>query len=454
MKQEFSHHSGAALFVAFICLAVLGASFIFFSGNADAAFGDCPAGFVFDPRSGVGCKQADCASIPSAHYSYEGYCVCGSSGSINENPKDPNKECGYPSEHSACPGCLYACVHLDEECPASGADKNNGEGARETGGNSELPPTAPEKKIDSVPPGASSAGETVQPVEPDEIASASTSLSALADASIFAQPTCAEYCERLFGGKQEVELLEKSGAYPACRCVADYKDNLNRITKNVVLDGDMRTTITFDPATGDLKSRDVQSLEAERAAIRERLGYKYSEEEIDRLLKPENVDTWFSSRMENIETSTRLYSPYFWWQHIVALLDHGFGNDADFVDTYHYGRCGDSMLWLERQLSGELGFSSEPEKKHEAMLSITGEKYWNLINHTSMIVRPQGISNDEWGGIVKQLMEKSGSEDGLSESAIKAIDPRLLDAKVLDPYFRKTTTVKDFIKGWSVIRIS
>jgi hypothetical protein len=454
MKQAFNRQFNDVLCSASFFTAFIGAVFLFFYGSVNAAFGDCPAGFVFDPRSGVGCKQADCASIPSAHYSYEGYCVCGSSGSINENPSDPNKECGYPSEHSACPGCLYACVHLNEECPASGEDKNNGQGASGTGGDSAHPDASPEKQTGSASPNASPSGEAVQPIAPNEIASASASLSALADASPAVIPSCAEYCEKLFGGKQGVELLETSGAYPACRCVADYKDNLNRITKNVVLDGDARTTLTFDPATGDLKSRDVQSLEAERATIRERLGYKYSEEEIDRLLRPENVDTWFFSRTENIETSTRLYSPYFWWQHIVALLDHGLGNDADFVDTYHYGRCGDSMLWLERQLSGELGFSSEPEKKNEAMLSITGEKYWNLINHTSLIVRPQGFTNDEWDGIVKQLMEKSGAEGGLSDSAIKGIDPRLLDAKVLDPYFKKTTTVKDFIKGWSVIRIS
>ena len=42
---------------------------------------------------------------------------------------------------------------------------------------------------------------------------------------------------------------------------------------------------------------EATTLEAERAAIRESLGYKFEEEEIVRLLNPENVDKWFSSRM-------------------------------------------------------------------------------------------------------------------------------------------------------------
>ena len=31
---------------------------------------------------------------------------------------------------------------------------------------------------------------------------------------------------------------------------------------------------------------------------------------------------------------------------------------------------------------------------------------------------------------------------------------KLLDAKVLDPYKKEVTTVRQFIKGWSYIRIS
>ncbi len=83
----------------------------------------CDPGYVFQRMSGVGCVQENCASIPGAHWSYEGYCVCGSSGSMFEDPNDANKECYLPRACSACPGCVYACVHFDEAClgyPAKG----------------------------------------------------------------------------------------------------------------------------------------------------------------------------------------------------------------------------------------------------------------------------------------------------------------------------------------------
>jgi len=97
---------------------LLGALFLFgFADLAQAAFGDCPAGYEFQRMSGVGCVQKNCGSIPSAHYSYEGYCICGSAGSINENPADPNKRCTLPHGNAACPDCVYACVHNNEDCP-------------------------------------------------------------------------------------------------------------------------------------------------------------------------------------------------------------------------------------------------------------------------------------------------------------------------------------------------
>jgi len=79
----------------------------------------CPSGYVYRPRSGVECVQISCekGQIPNAHPSYTGRCVCGSAGSINENPQDPNKACSYPADYKSCPGCVYACVHSDEECP-------------------------------------------------------------------------------------------------------------------------------------------------------------------------------------------------------------------------------------------------------------------------------------------------------------------------------------------------
>jgi hypothetical protein len=82
-----------------------------------AAFGDCPAGYFFDARSGVGCKQTYCNDIESAHWSYEGYCVCGSSGSETEDPTQANKECYLPADDPGCPGCVAMCRHFNEPCP-------------------------------------------------------------------------------------------------------------------------------------------------------------------------------------------------------------------------------------------------------------------------------------------------------------------------------------------------
>lgn len=82
----------------------------------------CPPGYTWTPQAGINCSQTNCYpdQIPNAHYSYEGYCVCGSSGSIAENAADPNKECAYPPNYAKCPGCIYECVKLDEDCPLEG----------------------------------------------------------------------------------------------------------------------------------------------------------------------------------------------------------------------------------------------------------------------------------------------------------------------------------------------
>lgn len=77
----------------------------------------CPKGYEFRPQSGVGCVQIDCGSIPDAHYGYTGNCVCGSSGSIHEDPTDPNKACYMPETFEYCPRCVYACIGTDETCP-------------------------------------------------------------------------------------------------------------------------------------------------------------------------------------------------------------------------------------------------------------------------------------------------------------------------------------------------
>jgi hypothetical protein len=77
----------------------------------------CLPGYEPCPRCGISCIQSDCNKIENGHWDYTGHCLCGSSGSINENPKDPNNECYYPSTYRSCPGCLYACTHFEEECP-------------------------------------------------------------------------------------------------------------------------------------------------------------------------------------------------------------------------------------------------------------------------------------------------------------------------------------------------
>jgi len=77
----------------------------------------CYPGYEWDVKVGI-CKQSNCNSVTDAHWSYTMYCVCGSSGSINENPNDPNKECHLRSDNASCPSCVYACVGVNAECPA------------------------------------------------------------------------------------------------------------------------------------------------------------------------------------------------------------------------------------------------------------------------------------------------------------------------------------------------
>jgi|GEM_PF-1398162 len=79
----------------------------------------CPSGYEWDPKSGVGCIQSDCydEAIKHAHWDFTGRCVCGTSGSMNEKPTDPNKECTLPLNCGPCPGCVYACVTHAQECP-------------------------------------------------------------------------------------------------------------------------------------------------------------------------------------------------------------------------------------------------------------------------------------------------------------------------------------------------
>ncbi len=416
--------------------ALLGGVFLF-SSFAYAAIDNCPKGYVFNSNSGVGCQQENCGSIPGAHYSYVGYCICGSSGSINENPDDPNKACGYDNGYSGCPGCVYACVHADEECP----EVFGGAGERAFPDDNRFPV----ETFATRETAEESRSETVSAQTPD--------LTSLLSAPTQTGRTCERECRKLLRGGEFDTVLESSGTYPDCHCVVDNKDKNNQVTQTVRMDGDIRTIYTFDPATGDLIKKDTISMNAERERIRQLLGFKYDEETIDAMLADDKITQWFNDKMIGIETSASYSTPAFWWQHMLALWDHGYENSADFVDTYHFGRCGDSMQWLEREITGDLGLTGKNDNKSEAVLSITGEKYNNALNHTALIIRPAGYSNIEWADLVTELTEKTRA-GGLTDIDINSIDPRLLDAKVLDPYYKKQTTLREFIRGWSVIKIS
>ena len=264
--------------------------------------------------------------------------------------------------------------------------------------------------------------------------------------------SCKKECKKIFGGRKNVEITEIGGIYPNCRCVADYRDELGRLTKTEIIEGDKKTIWTFNPCTGELIRRETISLLEERKKIMKKLGYKYTEEQIDKMLDDKEITTWFNDLMKDIKTETRWWHLQFWYQHILAIFDHGFsGNSADFVDTYQFGRCGDSMLWLENRLAEKLDLPVDATVRQQAMLSITGET--GIADHTALLIRPAGITNSDWKEIVQTITAKSG-EEGLSKDDIKQLEPKLLNARVLDPYFKKSRTLEEFIKKWPTIRIS
>ena len=133
------------------------------------------------------------------------------------------------------------------------------------------------------------------------------------------QKSCEEECKRLFGGKKNVEILESSGTYPNCRCLAEYKDDFGRTTKIEEIKGNTKTTYTYNPITGDLIKKDTISLSEEKEKIREKFGDIYIEEEIDKMLDDKEIIPWFDDQMKDIQTETRLWHPQFWWQHIYTL---------------------------------------------------------------------------------------------------------------------------------------
>ena len=113
------------------------------------------------------------------------------------------------------------------------------------------------------------------------------------------------------------------------------------------------------------------------------------------------------------------------------------------------------MLWLENRLANKLNLPVDTTARQQAMLSITREG--TILDHTSILIRPKGISNAEWTDIVQTLRTKSSGgkgEGGLDKADIKQLDPRLLNARVLDPYYKETCTLEEFIEGWPTTRIS
>jgi len=421
----------SAIFLTIFCLG------LFSIENTSALdSGDCKPGYEWEPRSGVGCVQKNCKDIPNAHFGYVKDCVCGSSGNIQENDKDPNKECYYPADHKSCPKCVYACVHHDEECPGikTEAEKESSENNKEEAIKNNSGTTAGNQNTKT----NSATAPAIRPT-----------LSTLS----VSKRNCEGYCKGLKMGGLYDEVLEASGEYPNCKCVVDIRGNDNILVKTISQNGDKVTTHEFNPKTGSLTKRTTISRQAERERINKQQGYKYSEEEVDALLDDEKLEKWFQFMMKDIDTRTSMLDPQFWWQHMVAIWDHGYGNSASFVDTYNFGRCGDSMQWLEQNLTRDVKLNGKNDLRSEVMLSITGEKYGNTLNHVGLMIRPKGISNIAWADIVSELSSKARKGE-MTGNDLKNVDPRLLDAKVLDPYFKKTTTVREFIKNWSIIKIS
>jgi hypothetical protein len=472
--------------------------------------GDCPNGYTWSPQSGRPCIQEDCNDIPDAHWSYVGDCVCGSSGSMYENPEDPNKECAYPPDYEACPGCVYACVHLDEDCPdEKDTLQEEAEAEGDSGGEEESVIQEDDQGSetyeedfedewdwddgdfdwdseeweedfedewdwddedfdwdedegdDNDDNDDNDQGDDDNDDNDDATDTEQAKAPPLSTKGTQPKISCSDVCKKWLFRAEKGVVVSAEGEYPDCKCQVEHRDKLDRLVKVIEVDGDIKTTYDFDPETGGLKKREKISLSEERERIRKKLGYKYTEEQIDKLLSDQKVNDWFKGMMKDIKTETSLLTFSFWWQHIVAILDHGFSkSDPDFVDTYQFGRCGDSMKWLEKNLAHKLGLTDDRNKagtKSEAMLSITGEKYKNILNHTGLMIRPSGISNQDWADMVKALKGQSGGakgSPGMLPKQINNIDPRLLDAKVLDPYKKEVTTVREFIKGWSYIRIS
>ncbi len=86
--------------------------------SVSAGITDCAEGYSFNPRSGVGCMQKDCTSVPHAFYDYTGHCVCYACGEVGcSGDKDYRKGCTRDASYAQCPWCLYLCISPDDRCP-------------------------------------------------------------------------------------------------------------------------------------------------------------------------------------------------------------------------------------------------------------------------------------------------------------------------------------------------
>ena len=91
---------------------------IVLAGCTSAGITDCAQGYVFNPRSGVGCQQKDCGKVPHSFYDYTGHCVCYACGEVGcSGDKEYSKACKRPSIYKECPNCVYACVNPKSRCP-------------------------------------------------------------------------------------------------------------------------------------------------------------------------------------------------------------------------------------------------------------------------------------------------------------------------------------------------
>jgi len=80
---------------------------------------ECPAGFVWQRMSGVGCVQENCFDVANAKLSYTSACICLDGYKPCYEPVDSSGvECGPNCPVSALVGCVGADALCPGEAPA------------------------------------------------------------------------------------------------------------------------------------------------------------------------------------------------------------------------------------------------------------------------------------------------------------------------------------------------